>query len=104
MPLKAATSQKLEAELSGKMSDLKLEEKSPATGDAATDVIIERLLGCTSQEARVAAAKELVEKVSAAGVVGLGSLGVVPKLADALEEVSKTGHKRAGALVALCAH
>ena len=101
VPLKAATSQKLEAELSGKMSDLKLEEKGPDTGDAATDVIIERLLGCTSHEARVTAAKELVDSVSAVGVVGLGSLGVVSKLAEALTEVSKVGHKRAGALVAL---
>jgi len=100
-PLKTATSQKLDAELEGKMGDLTLERKGPAESDVATVQIIGRLLACTSPEARATVAKELVTKVSELGVGGLETLNVMDKLSNALDEVGKIGHKRAGALVAL---
>jgi len=101
-PLKAATSQKLEAELADKVSGLTLGDKMVPTGScAATGAIIDRLLACSSEDARAGVAKELVAKVSETGLGGLETLGVVPLLMEALRETGKAGPKRAGALVAI---
>lgn len=100
-PLKACTSQKLEADLAAKIGDLTVEEKAPEGSCSAADVLMDRLMACASHEARVDVAKELVAKVSEVGVGGLGSLGIVPRLMQALIEVGKLGQQRAGALVAI---
>ena len=102
-PLKAATSQKLEAELADKVSGLTLDAKVPAgmCPMSATGAIVDRLLACSSEDARAGVAKELVAKVSETGVGGLEALGVVSLLMEALKETGKAGQKRAGALAAL---
>ena len=102
-PLKAATSQKLEAELADKVSGLTLDAKVPAgmCPMSATGAIVDRLLACSSEDARAGVVKELVAKVSETGVGGLETLGVVSLLMEALKETGKAGQKRAGALAAL---
>jgi elongation factor 3 len=97
---KTAPSQKLDAKLVDSLADLSLEKKTTAQ-DEKSDELMNSVLASSSQDARAKAAKELTEKIKEVGVGALGSLGIVPKLSEALQEPGKVGQRRAGALAAL---